>query len=509
MLRTGLLILIIVSTSFFAQDTTSSVIKKKGPIRFLPQPKIKILPKQYSLLAGYSLVQEANSGNLYAQHELGLRYLNGWGFPTDTLKAVEWIGKAASKNLIPAKFNLGIMYYNGIGVNWNPFEAYESFKYTAYKGYPGGQVALGIFYLSDFVVNRDLDTAYKWIKFAADAENEQAAEIIKSMTESGYTPLDSNLTNDIVIDSTSFEGMTDNTKWDIDMFNFDDIEEPDSVESKISRVLASSPEKLKKVLNLNVVKDSLELKDSSNIGLVKYAVQSDSPEALLILGKACEVGNLVKKDEILAMVHYIKAYRFGSRSASKFIAKLFQEPDFAGKLDLEIKKDNPDAMFARAGLIATGFDYSLFPVDALNLLEKAVEYDHINSMIELGLLYYSGNLVKEDKEKALEFWERAAAKGSLEAEIRIANANIQNRNSNTNLAVEIGILYDAVNKGDMLAETALARCYENGIHVKMDKAKAAALYWKAMRRGNYAAYISLEKMHDQIRPKKDLFKIYE
>jgi TPR repeat protein len=70
-----------------------------------------VLPStlDYQLLEAFVLMQKANAGESAAQHELGLRYLFGKGFPADTVKAAFWIQKAASQNLPLAQYNLGIL----------------------------------------------------------------------------------------------------------------------------------------------------------------------------------------------------------------------------------------------------------------------------------------------------------------------------------------------------------------------------------------------------------------
>ena len=64
------------------------------------------------------------------------------------------------------------------------------------------------------------------------------------------------------------------------------------------------------------------------------------------------------------------------------------------------------------------------------------------------------------------------------------------------------------NKGSVLAEAALAYCYEKGIGVNQNKARAARLYRQAAQRGNEAAYNSLRNMYDEIRPDEEEFQIY-
>ena len=45
-------------------------------------------------------------------------------------------------------------------------------------------------------------------------------------------------------------------------------------------------------------------------------------------------------------------------------------------------------------------------------------------MIEAGLCYFSGRGVEKNKEKAVELWSEAAARGSREAEIRLTATNV-------------------------------------------------------------------------------------
>ena len=76
-----------------------------------------VLPSTLDLqiLEAFMLMQKANAGESPAQHELGLRYLFGKGFPTDTAKAFYWIKKAADQHLPLAQYNLGILLMNGHG----------------------------------------------------------------------------------------------------------------------------------------------------------------------------------------------------------------------------------------------------------------------------------------------------------------------------------------------------------------------------------------------------------
>ena len=55
----------------------------------------------------------AESGNIYAQHSLGLMYEKGQGVKQDYEKAHKWYFLAAEQGLMPAQNNIGSMYSKG------------------------------------------------------------------------------------------------------------------------------------------------------------------------------------------------------------------------------------------------------------------------------------------------------------------------------------------------------------------------------------------------------------
>ena len=162
--RVKILILILtgltLSVNTFAQDSTTSLAYKstkpnKKPFPFY-QPDLA-----YRIWQQFSLIREANAGNAFAQHELGLRYLLGDGVVADTIQGAIWIKKAADQNLTSAIFNYGILQLNGWGVPWNPFEAFKSFMSAAESGMAQAQHIVGLFYTDNLIVKRDLSISFK------------------------------------------------------------------------------------------------------------------------------------------------------------------------------------------------------------------------------------------------------------------------------------------------------------------------------------------------------------
>lgn len=490
-----------------AQDTTKSLAHKvnKPEIKY---PLVKPTGRPYPLVSGFALMKQANSGDPLAQHELGIRYLLGLGFSKDTTSAIFWINQAADKNLSTAQFNMGIFSMKGIGLDWNPFEAFKRFEQAARNGFPQAQLAYGTDFIHGLIVNKNMDSAYVWIKKAADVDFEPAKEILKSMLETGYTPPDNtddaNEKNELI--SEKAEAI--NLDWNIDFFDFEKDSTVDLTKEKVKNLFSMPSGELKKILQIEP--DSTQLKDTSNIKLVEYAAKRGGPEALVMQGIAYENGFNYRPDSIKAVLNYFTALRNGSQRAGILIYEMLKDGTVLKQIEKRANDGDVDAKYVWAGIIAFGYDFSLLLDDALNLLEEAAEKGHIPSLIELGVIYYKGEITEQDKNKAYEYWNKAATLGSDEAAVRLAITKIFNKDyDNFSLPELVNTISNAREKGVIIAETAMGYCYENGIGINKNKAEAAHLYWNAASKGNQAGYISLRRMYDEIRPENTRYIIYE
>lgn len=511
-MRFYVLIILLFSISISAQDTTrSEAFKDNQPHKY---PLVKAKYPSYSLIAGYVLVSDANRGDPFAEHELGIRYLIGNGFPSDTVKAIYWIRKAADQNLPSARFNYGIMLYNGIGVPWNPFEAYQNFLSSAKSGLKDAQFAVGLLFTDNLVLNRDLNKAYRFFKQSADAGYTPAKDALRQLMKNGFTPSpeDSTYKTDnlekFVKKSDTIEPLM-NPNWDLDLYDFDAKAKKEKTDKFVNDVLNKKPVELKKYLGLDELTPSLMPKDTTSVGLLKFAAENGSPEALLVIARAYETGTLFKKNLMLATFNYLRAFRLGSIKAGQKLFTLVQSKELFDLLKEKISSGDPDAMYAWAGISALGFENQISDQQALEFLKKAVNKNHIPSMIEMGMLYSVGKLVPRNREKAIEYWSMAKELGSKEAEVRIAVSNLTDSTYSKNTTGDFMILKNNAEQGSIFAETALGYCYEKGAGTKEDKAMAIHFYRQAAQRGNETAYNSLKRMYDEVRPNEDEFKIYE
>ena len=508
------LIILLAFGTYNAQDSLKSEAFKKNP--FMRSPVFKPKYASYPLVAGYLLVKEANNGDPFAEHELGLRYLLGRGFAPDTSKAVFWIRKAAEQNLATANFNYAIMLMNGLGVDWNPFEAFKYAKKAAEAGMPEAQYLYGTFYLDNLVVNRNLNEAYKWVSLAADKKIPQAEELIKRLEKYGVKKrAETKNTNIVSSDSMqnelsySYNPKTDllNSGWELSFYSFGDKDSLlEERKSSFEILLQKNRGKLFQKLGLDTL--SAEFKNKSSLQIIKETASYGSPNAFKLLGKMHELGIELPRDTILALQNYLRSLRLGAIGESQKILMIWQNATIEQKLRMRVKKDNATAKYVWAALAALGFDFSITKKQAFDLLKQAGEEGNIPALIELGLAYFNGTLVEKNFNKAQMYWDEAVKHGNKESLVRIAFSSILNGRAKKSLKNEFELLENAAERGSTPALEALGFCYEKGFGRRENKAKAAEYYRKAYFLGDGKAYESLKALYDSIRPPDKMFRIY-
>lgn len=479
-----------------------------------PSSQLKRSDVDYNLMHIFVLERKAYGGDVAAQHEIGLRYLLGEGVKADTLKGAFWIRRAAEQNSADAQYNLGILEFNGWGIPWNPFDAYKLFKAAARNGMREAQYIFSMFLTENLVVQRNWEEAYRWIKMAADGGYAPAKDALADFEARGLgagkpaaTPADST------------ESQKKSALKPTLGFVFQDPE-PDTTSQSDSGLLKDALREASPQLKraLGITKDSkrtLDL-DSAGLSALRDAAEEGSPEALTILGRSYERGTGVPRNIITAAQYYIRAVRMSSPRAPGLLTRLMERGNLLAELRERVAQQDHDAEFVWAALAALRIDYLMAQKDgmitekqALEMLNKSAAADHVQAIIELGLCYYSGRWVAEDRAQALALWKKAGAVGNREAVIRIAALSVRTERQPTRLSEAVAELERASEKGSILAQVALAFCYETGHGVGQKTAEAVRLYRSAAQRGSQDAFYALKRLHDAIRPAEKEFQMNE
>ena len=460
------------------------------------------------LLEAFVLMQKANAGESPAQHELGLRYLFGKGFPADTAKAVYWIQKAADQHLPPAQFNLGILLMNGREIEWNPFKAFETFRAAAEQDNPEALYVMGLMYTEQLIVPRSWPKAYGFFKKASELGSDAAKLTKKEMERRGLDKTDT--TNSVTAqkehsNNNATRSAPIDTGFSLLFIDFhtdttSTIEDTTLIHEAyqgIDTLSYATPAEKTTTVNM----------DSSVQSSLSQAAKSGNPEALCLLGRCYERGLNVRKDIILASVYYLRAFILNSNRAPALLWKLMNTEEFAHELEMRSSKNDPDALYTWSGLTSIGFSKLLNEKQAFDLLQRAASAGQVPAIVELGSCYFTGRWTQQNRDKAVELWNQASALGSLEADIRLATANILDQIHTQTLSAALAILRSTAKEGSLLSDLTLAHCYEKGIGLTQNKGEAYRIFHKSMLRGSETAFLALRSMHDEIRPSAQEFQM--
>ncbi|MFN0158429.1 MAG: tetratricopeptide repeat protein [Bacteroidota bacterium] len=500
-----LLVILVLPSRAFSQDTLISPVFKnyRHP---KPAAIIERSDATYQMWQTFQLTQKANSGDFLAQYELGVRYLIGRGLTADSTKGAYWTRKAADQGLASARFNLGILLEHGWGVEWNPFEAYSQFALAAERGMPEAQFAMGHLLTDNLVVPRNWEDAYQWIRAAADSGYEPAKDALPEFLKRGYG--DDSTTPYTATTTPTRSGQ----QWAPILIDFaSDTTKKVDDKMLLSALLREATPAMQKALGTATPDTSLNL-DSAALQSVQRAANAGSPEALTVLGRCYEKGVGMKKDPVRAVSNYIRAVRFDGPHAFDLLWTLLEQQQVVAELRVRAAQNQEEAMFCLATLASLGLQYPLLKghawvteAQALELLTLAARRGHIASKIELGLCYFSGRWVNQNRERAFDLWTEAGDMGSIEAEVRLAASMIMSETGNPDSVTHK--LDKGIEEGSVLAQVALGYCYERGFGMMKSKGEAARYYRNAATRGSQDAYRALIRIHDEIRPQEARFRI--
>jgi hypothetical protein len=121
-----------------------------------------------------ALFEQAKSGDVAAELEIGMRYAQGDGFIKNPKEAANWLNKAARHGSAEAQYELGQALLNGSGVVQDYNTAFMWIEKAADSGYPPAQYSLGDLYRFGTGVETDKAKAYLWYNLAAAQGIEEA-----------------------------------------------------------------------------------------------------------------------------------------------------------------------------------------------------------------------------------------------------------------------------------------------------------------------------------------------
>jgi hypothetical protein len=116
-----------------------------------------------------ALHRAAESGDMRAQYDLGVRYAAGRELPKDDAEAARWFERAAIQGFPSAQYNLGVYYDHGIGVPQDDALAFSWYSKAAEQGHPRAEHNLATAYANGKGTAQDMKQAAYWYEKASDA----------------------------------------------------------------------------------------------------------------------------------------------------------------------------------------------------------------------------------------------------------------------------------------------------------------------------------------------------
>jgi len=259
-------------------------------------------------------------------------------------------------------------------------------------------------------------------------------------------------------------------------------------------------------MKIDSMKHLSELVSPKNVAFLSALAENGSPEAQTIIGQLYERGIYFNKNLITAASYYFRALRIDSPKAPYLLWQLTKKTGFINRVQNEVLNGNVEAKFVWYGLASTTFDNQIAMSDAIDLLQSSADQKFVPAMIELGLNYYTGRYLDRDIKMGLRYWREALLLGSTEASIRLITASLYDEEE-INHKKAVSDLKKAADEGSVLAQVALAYCYENGIGTIVSKSNSLKNYRMAAQRGSQYAYRELQRLYDEIRPNDPEFMI--
>lgn len=449
------------------------------------------------LFDAFMLSRKASGGDAPAQHELGLRYLQGLDFGPDTAQAAGWIARAAEQEYLPAVYNLGILKYNGWGVAWDPFGAYRNFKRAAESLMPEGMYMFGVLHTDDLAVRRDYREAWRWIRSAADSGYSHAIATLEEFRKTGLLArIHADTDRAAGGEPSAAPGDAARTAppavrtWSPVFIDFDTDTPADPDDSTLAA-------------------EARGLGDST----MTVAPSAGAPEALTWLGRRAETGaGGGTADRIGAAFLYLAATRNESRRAPILLWRLASSRPLYDDLASAVGRGETRASYVWAALVARGFDARLTPEQALSHLRRAARAGIADAMLELASWHQAGSIAHRDDRAADSLVALAARSGNREAGVRSVMSSLRKGDGGTGSPVSLpegalDSLVAAERDGSLLAQAIIGRCYETGTGLEADLSLAVAFYRKAARRGSRFAYDALRALYDERRPGDPEFSV--
>ena len=339
-----------------------------------------------NIFKAFELYQaSAAQGDSTAQCRLGDMYHAGEGVEKNLDKAFDLYQKSSEQGNPKGQWRLGFMYYYGGGVEKNFSKAFDLYQKSATKENSNGQWCLGSMYYSGDFVEKDISKAFELYQKSSDQENTEGQWRLGQMYQLGKG-VEKDISKAFELYQKSAAKENSNGQWCLgDMY--------------------LSGEGVKKDI-------------SKAIELYQKSADQENPQGQWRLGHMYQFGRGVEKDFAKAFELFQKSADQGNAIGQWHLGDMYEfgegvEKDLAKAVELyQRSADQGESypLFVLAEMYENGYGVYRSLSKAVELYHKACENDDnifSQAAYRLGYAYYDGEGVEQNKETALEYFQKA------------------------------------------------------------------------------------------------------
>lgn len=431
--------------------------------------------------AAYRLfLEEAETGNALAMHDLGRMHRDGLGMEMDEAAAQKWYQKAlrafqmaeAEKPKPYLEYRIGKMYAAGLGTAQDYTEAASWFDMAVEQNHKYAQYSLAGLYYQGYGVNQNYKTAFYLFSLSSGQGNPYASYELAKMLRDGLGTKKNTEKADEHFQE-AFTGFSllerrnrdDKLQYRLGQMLYTGIGTKKDIPAAIGY--------FEKAAKLGNVHSQYML---GRIYLDTNSGQENVEKALLWLTKAAENGN------DLAQYALGKLYRDGSQI----------EKDLAKTIDLftsSAEQENQYAAYSLGRLFLSGEIPRDIPA-AVKWLTLSADLGNSFAQYALAKLYLSGEDIPKDAPKAVAFLEKSALQNNQFAQYRLGKLYLSGGDVAKDIELAVKCLTESAAQGNQYAQYVLGKLYLIGHDVPKDR--EAALKWltASAEQGNlYARFL--------------------
>lgn len=436
------------------------------------------------------MLQEAETGNGYAMHDMGKILFQGMGRDKDETAAQEWFRKAHAAFLSAEQtadkkdylqYRIGKLFSFGYGVEQDYAQAAEWYSKAVAERNPFAAYSLGGLCKRGQGVEQDDKRAFHLFCLAAEHErkpNAYAMYELGRMYKQG-------------IGTEPDEGLSE--KWYAAAYQgFVEME---------------------KTMNDDKLQYRLGQMTMNGVG-----TEEDLPAAFLYFQKSAALGNsdaeyglgrlylnedFEQHDVQKAVEHLTKAAEAGHDTAQYTLGKLYLEGKAVEKdiprgfqyLEQALEKENQFAQYLLGKTLLKGEDVEADPLRGEQLLRASIAQGNTQAMYALGKAYLEGETLAKDIPQALELLIKAAEAGNEFAAYTLGKLYLEGKAVEKDAPRAIAYLEQAVKEENPFAQYLLGKTLLQGKETEPDPERGEQLLRASIAQGNPHAMYALGKAY--------------